>query len=166
MRQNVTAGSPTEYRPLAAVPEGVRGEATLSLHRSPRAGGRSSGAGDDRWVGHLRRVCRAQLRFWGLADLVDSAQLLVSELVTNALRHGDGQRVTCRLLLADDLVTIEVDDGCPGRRADVCVAGPEDENGRGMLIVAALAAKWGVGPDGTKTWCTLAVPVDAEGERR
>ncbi|MFD7546182.1 ATP-binding protein [Streptomyces sp. NPDC059578] len=166
MRQNVTAESPTEHHPLDTVPEGVRGEATLSLRRSPQIGGRSSSTGDDRWVGHLRGVCRAQLRFWGLADLMDNAQLLVSELVTNALRHGDSQRVTCRLLFADDLVTIEVDDGSPGRRANLTTAGPEDESGRGMLIVATLASAWGVGPDGTKTWCTLAVPADPGRGRR
>ncbi|MFI1012629.1 ATP-binding protein [Streptomyces sp. NPDC020965] len=164
MSLSITAESITGHL-LATDLDEVRDEVTMSLYRRPQGDGRSFSTIDGRWVGHLRRVCYAKLRFWELADLVDSAQLLVSELVTNALKHGDGQRVTCRILVTGGMIAIEVDDGSPGSRADVSVAGPDDESGRGMFIVAAYATEWGVSRDGTKTWCTLAVPACAERAR-
>jgi hypothetical protein len=58
------------------------------------------------------------------------------------------------------VLVIEVDDGSPGR-ARVNEADPYDESGRGLFIVSALSAQCGVSPDGTKTWCTLAIPISA-----
>jgi len=109
---------------------------------------------DARWVGHLRRISALKLRACGLSALVEDAQLLISELVTNGLRYGTDRRIVFRLAIDTHAVLMEVNDGSPGR-AQVREAGSEEESGRGMFLVAALADAWGVSPDGTKTWCTL-----------
>ena len=91
----------------------------------------------------------------GWRDRVDAAVLLVSELVTNAVRHAYGP---CRLVVSFDGDTVEfsVEDGDPQvpvvRNARVL-----DESGRGILLVGALADEWGVRPSagGKSTWFSL-----------
>ncbi|MEV0478676.1 ATP-binding protein [Streptomyces prunicolor] len=111
----------------------------------------------ERRIGQMRRITRAQLRHWDLAMLTDAATLVVSELVTNAIKHGKGHPVGLRVRHSAYELRIEVTDGTPTparlRSADVT-----DENGRGLLLVAALAKEWGVSTDGTMTWCSLAIP--------
>lgn len=108
-----------------------------------------------RRVAHLRHITGTLLREGDVGeDAVETAQLLVSEIVTNAVVHGGGERV--RFSLSYDRsgdVLIEVDDGAPAR---IEVRHPEedDETGRGMLLVATLARTWG--RRGTRTWCTVA----------
>ncbi|MFC8829581.1 ATP-binding protein [Streptomyces sp. NPDC057137] len=110
-----------------------------------------------RRVAHLRHVTGAVLREGDIGqDAVETVQLLVSEIVTNAVVHGRSDRV--RFSLSYDRsgdVLIEVDDGSPAR---IEVRDPEtdDETGRGILLVAALARAWG--RRGTCTWCTVARP--------
>jgi anti-sigma regulatory factor (Ser/Thr protein kinase) len=102
----------------------------------------------------MRRIVRAKLRAWHRDAFIDSAELLVTELTTNALQYGQAADVGVRLVLTATHIGIEVDDGTPcppcPRAAD-----PLDENGRGLPLVAALSDAWGVSPDGTRTWCTL-----------
>ncbi|GAC1441098.1 MAG: ATP-binding protein [Mycobacteriales bacterium] len=89
------------------------------------------------------------------AECSNSAVLLTSELVTNALRHGRGS-VSLRVN-ADTLhVRVEVYDAEP-RPPIVVVAGPDAESGRGVLILDSLAAAWGVEdkPDGKIVWFEL-----------
>lgn len=93
---------------------------------------------------HVRLVARE----WGLADRADTAELLVSELMTNALR-ASGRLTTLgppvvELWLACDQVSllIQVGDGdekMPVRRD----AGPDAESGRGLLLVHSLSKDWG-----------------------
>jgi anti-sigma regulatory factor (Ser/Thr protein kinase) len=116
------------------------------------------------WVGNLRRIGAHRLSAHGLSSLVDNAELLISELVTNALQHGAGERIVFHLVITVDMVMIEVDDGSPCRPV-VRSAGDFEESGRGMLLVSALADSWGVSPDGTRTWCTLATPASARRSR-
>src|SRR5882757_4624536 len=52
---------------------------------------------DALWPSRIRRLAQATLRAWGLADFTDSVELLLSELVTNARRHGHGKEVGVRL---------------------------------------------------------------------
>jgi len=108
-------------------------------------------------IGQMRRITRAQLRHWDLTTLTDDATLAVSELVTNAIKHGKGQPVGLRVRRSADELRIEVTDGTP-TPARLRSAGMADENGRGLFLVAALAKEWGVSPDGTMTWCSLAIP--------
>jgi PAS domain S-box-containing protein len=91
----------------------------------------------------------------GWREHVDTAVLLVSELVTNAIRHAKGP---CYLVVTFDGDTVElaVEDGEP--QVPVArFAGPLDESGRGYLLVGALADTWGVRflPGGKATWFAL-----------
>lgn len=91
-------------------------------------------------VARARELARNQLLAWGLDGLVDTTELLVSELVTNALRHGYGD-IRLRLLL-DRTLVCEVWDSAlmqPRRRR----ARDTDEGGRGLQLVAMLSQSWG-----------------------
>ncbi|MGI3198720.1 ATP-binding protein [Streptomyces sp. IB201691-2A2] len=108
---------------------------------------------DQVWPQRIRRIIRARLMHWSRPDLTDSAELLATELVTNALKHGCGD-LGVRMYPTADRLRIEVRDGShefPVPRT----AAPDDEDGRGLLIVIATAEDWGVSHDGTTTWCTL-----------
>jgi anti-sigma regulatory factor (Ser/Thr protein kinase) len=109
------------------------------------------------WVGRLRRISTAKLRVWGLVPIMEDAKLLVSELVTNALRYGAGEEIEFRLVITVKGLLIAVNDGSD-RRPALSVAGADSESGRGLLLVAAFAEDWGVSPDGKTTWCTLNLP--------
>ncbi|SCK34284.1 Anti-sigma regulatory factor (Ser/Thr protein kinase) [Streptomyces sp. WMMB 322] len=113
-----------------------------------------------------RRATRTALTGWGLdGDAVSDAALVVSELVTNAVRHGHVRGRLVELRLVYDLektVTVEVSDagdGQPpptaGRAADVALA----ESGRGLALVAAFADAWGVQERvvGKTVWARLLV---------
>ncbi|MFQ6146733.1 ATP-binding protein [Streptomyces seoulensis] len=127
----------------------------LSLERCPDAGGGLSDS-DARWPGRMRRIVRASLNYWRQGDLADTAELLTSELVTNALCHGAGQDVGMRLSLTQHSLLIEVRDGSP-QRPVLRDAQPDDENGRGLALVDALADAWGISADGTRTWFSLSL---------
>ncbi|WP_405010153.1 ATP-binding protein [Kitasatospora sp. NBC_01539] len=77
-----------------------------------------------------------------VADAVADAELAVSELVTNALRHG-GPPVRLRLRIAGGSLRIEVQDGGPGSPV---LRGPDPEavSGRGLALVQAVSQEWGV----------------------
>ncbi|MFD9543255.1 SpoIIE family protein phosphatase [Streptomyces sp. NPDC060022] len=110
-----------------------------------------------RSVGRARELARAQLTSWDLDDLVDTTELLVSELVTNALRYGEGE-IRLRLLRDRTLVCEVWDAGLvqPRRRR----ARDTDEGGRGLQLVGLLSAAWGSRrtPRGKTVWFELALP--------
>ncbi|RBM04719.1 ATP-binding protein [Streptomyces sp. PT12] len=83
---------------------------------------------------------------WGLPDTVrDTAQLIVSELFTNALLHTDSHQVICRLECAGALLRIEVaDEGAGPARPEPRSPDPGAEHGRGLMLLDALASQWGV----------------------
>ena len=89
--------------------------------------------------------------------VLDDALLLTSELVTNAVRHGDGD-ITCRLWPGPDVLRLEVSDGNGSLPREVD-RGPVADSGRGLRIVATVASRWGAvptQPDGGKTvWFEL-----------
>ncbi|MEW2416514.1 SpoIIE family protein phosphatase [Streptomyces sp. NPDC046866] len=92
-------------------------------------------------VGRARTAAAAQLRDWGLEELVFTAELVVSELVTNAIRYAGDGPVRLRLI-RDQTLIIEVSDGghtSPHLRH----AANDDEGGRGLFIVAQTAHQWG-----------------------
>ncbi|MET7352953.1 ATP-binding protein [Streptomyces mirabilis] len=105
----------------------------------------------------VRRLVRAGLERWDQPDLAESAELLVTELVTNALKHGRGTDIGVRLYLTTSHLVMEVRDGS-SERPVLRTAAPEDEDGRGLFLVDAIADAWGVTPDGTSTWCSLPSP--------
>jgi hypothetical protein len=105
-----------------------------------------------------RHLTRARLTGWSVCeDTCDSAALVVSELVTNAIVHTASRRVVCELHDGEDLVRIAVrDEGCaPGEPHPS--PRPEEEHGRGLLLVDALCHSWGAhehGP-GLLVWAEL-----------
>ncbi|WP_432043290.1 ATP-binding protein [Streptomyces cadmiisoli] len=126
----------------------------MSIERRPDADSGDLSEADAAWPQRLRRIVRAGLTYWGRPDLIETAELLLTELATNALRHGSGPDIGVRVHLEDDRCVIEVNDGSP-IRPELRHVSPTDEGGRGLLLVESLAAEWGVSPDGTTTWCTL-----------
>jgi anti-sigma regulatory factor (Ser/Thr protein kinase) len=102
------------------------------------------------------------------ADLVDTAVLLVSELVTNAVRASavadlaSGRADPCRIELAvartSDTVRIEVSDSACGSLPVPSAAADDDESGRGLQVITALSKRWGCQPahHGKVVWCELA----------
>ncbi|KOV94986.1 PAS/PAC sensor protein [Streptomyces sp. NRRL B-1140] len=91
-------------------------------------------------VARARKMASEQLAEWGLTEAEFATELIVSELVTNALRYG-GAPIELRLI-RDATLICEVSDGSSTaphlRRARVF-----DEGGRGLLLVAQLAERWG-----------------------
>ncbi|MFJ6353441.1 SpoIIE family protein phosphatase [Streptomyces sp. NPDC092046] len=116
---------------------------------------------EPRSVGRARELARAQLTAWELEPLVDTVELLVSELVTNALRYGEGE-IRLRLLRDRTLVCEVWDAGLvqPRRRR----AKDTDEGGRGLQLVGLLSAAWGSRrtPRGKTVWFELPLP-DGDG---
>ncbi|CAL9560109.1 hypothetical protein SUDANB108_04645 [Streptomyces sp. enrichment culture] len=108
-----------------------------------------------------RQAVRARLRGWELDSLADLAALLVSELVTNALRHATGP-IGVRLVRPsglDGVLLVEVSDPLPDPPRERA-ARPEDESGRGLQLVASSSRRWGTRPggEGKTVWFELAVP--------
>ncbi|MFE5488072.1 SpoIIE family protein phosphatase [Streptomyces sp. NPDC056527] len=91
-------------------------------------------------AGQARALIREQLAEWHLDDLVMATELIVSELVTNAVRYGRGP-IRLRLLRSDSLVC-EVSDGSL-TTPHVRRAAETDEGGRGLQLVTALSHRWG-----------------------
>ncbi|MCY0930307.1 ATP-binding protein [Streptomyces sp. H27-H1] len=100
--------------------------------------------------GRARALLRKQLATWGVApEPAATAELLLSELVTNAVRHGrapQGRYIGVRLARYDGVLRVEVADAGPAVKLAPQVVADWDERGRGLAIVAALAARWGCCP--------------------
>ena len=108
-------------------------------------------------VAEARARTARQLAIWGLEDITFTTELLVSELVTNAIRHAQDP-IQLRIILDGDL-SCEVFDGSSSapqlRRAD-----RYDEGGRGLMLVAQLADRWGTRhtSSGKIIWAQQALP--------
>ncbi|MEV8553084.1 ATP-binding protein [Streptomyces glaucescens] len=108
-----------------------------------------------------RAAVRGQLHHWGLDSLGDLAVLLVSELVTNSLRHATGP-IGVRLVRPAGppaVLLVEVSDPLPDLPLERA-ARPDDESGRGLQLVASASRRWGSrsGGTGKTVWFELAVP--------
>ncbi|MCL8017962.1 ATP-binding SpoIIE family protein phosphatase [Streptomyces sp. AS02] len=95
---------------------------------------------EDAAPGRARRLARRALARWGLEELTDSVELLVSEVVTNAVRYAS-RPVTLRLLRTD-VLRCEVGDDVP-QLPRLRQARATDEGGRGLYLVNRLARRWG-----------------------
>ncbi len=104
-----------------------------------------------------RRFTADTLHAWGVDGTVEEAELIVSELVTNAFRHAESVS-RLALSLNSDCLRIEVVDYGPGgavrRRTR-----PDDIGGRGLLLVEIMADRWGAQHDGYEhvVWCELSL---------
>lgn len=113
-----------------------------------------------RWA---RALAREALRGWGLEPRSDTVELLVSELVTNAVK-ASGAETVIRVAIhaAPDRLRIEVADGASGRPV-LDDPGPDTEGGRGLLLVSEISAEWGTYPvrlgsgsaTGKVVWCEI-----------
>ncbi|MFF5436050.1 SpoIIE family protein phosphatase [Streptomyces achromogenes] len=97
-------------------------------------------------VPQARRLVREQLLDWGLPQAVETAELLVSEVVTNAVLHAASDRIGLRIVRTDALL-FEVTDDEPALPA-LLSTGPDEESGRGLRVVSRLAREWGASATG------------------
>ncbi|MFE4254219.1 SpoIIE family protein phosphatase [Streptomyces sp. NPDC056910] len=107
-------------------------------------------------VAPVRAECGAQLQAWGLEDIGFTAELILSELITNAIRYGSPP-ISVRLLHHRSLIC-EVWDGS-STSPRVRRAATTDEGGRGLFLVAQFAQRWGTRytPGGKVIWAELAL---------
>jgi anti-sigma regulatory factor (Ser/Thr protein kinase) len=155
----------------------------LSLVRAARPAQDSGGATgfaartldhDPQSPGTARHFTRSALRDWGMDELVDDIAVSVSEMVTNALRHGaspwnpvPAQPVLLSLLRRGITVLCAVID--PGTTVPE-VRGQDDlaETGRGLHIVECLSDAWGwttPGPSGKAVWARFSARGSIPGQR-
>ncbi|WP_143655892.1 SpoIIE family protein phosphatase [Streptomyces sp. XY006] len=147
-------------RTLIPQPEQHDDDVTLLALRLP--GARTTGVRlppDPRSAPRARHFTTHALHDWQVPrQLTETAALVVTELVTNALRHGDGE-LSLALHLTATALTVELAD----RSATPPVprrAAPTDENGRGLQLVDALSTSWGTRThsQGKSVWCILPRP--------
>ncbi|WP_371619402.1 SpoIIE family protein phosphatase [Streptomyces sp. NBC_00454] len=112
-------------------------------------------------VGASRTRAVEQLEEWGLSELAFETELVLSELVTNAIRHG-GAPVRVRLL-HDRVLTCEVFDSS-STTPHLRYAATTDEGGRGLFLVAQISRRWGVRytPEGKIIWSEQQLPEAGE----
>ncbi|WP_149182529.1 sodium/proline symporter PutP [Streptomyces sp. TRM49041] len=112
-------------------------------------------------VGHARNLACGQLSDWGMDDLMFTTELIVSELVTNAIRHATGP--ICLRVIRDRALICEVSDAS-STSPRLRHARTTDEGGRGLLIVAQLARRWGTRytRTGKIIWTEQALPAETD----
>lgn len=128
----------------AMVPEQPNDDVALLVARTRRLDAGHYAAwdlvADPAVVSNARKRASAQLMAWGLDDAVFTTELVVSELVTNAIRYG-GEPIQLRLIRGTALICEVVDGSSTAphlRRARIF-----DEGGRGLLLVASMTERWG-----------------------
>ena len=106
--------------------------------------------------GLARRATREVLTSWQVAHLTEPALLIVSELVTNSVKHSHGSLVVLQIQTTRTRLRIEVHDG-DSRWPQPCTPTELDESGFGLVLVNALADKWGVcdNATGKAVWVEL-----------
>jgi serine phosphatase RsbU (regulator of sigma subunit)/anti-sigma regulatory factor (Ser/Thr protein kinase) len=109
-------------------------------------------------VRQARALIRDPIKRWGLEDLTPVTELLVSELVTNAIKYAKGD-ILLRLVLEPDKLTCEVHDPSPALPR-VLQVDRDAENGRGLHVVSQLAARWGARRTHADkvVWCEQTLP--------
>jgi serine/threonine-protein kinase RsbW len=102
-------------------------------------------------------------------DLIETAVLLVSELITNAIRavgpdpdlerHPGRDQISLLITPLPAAVRIEVHDHACGSLPPPLDGGADSETGRGLMVIAALSRRWGwqPGPRGKVVWCELSL---------
>ncbi|WP_246530634.1 ATP-binding protein [Streptomyces bathyalis] len=113
------------------------------------------------FVSEARRCVVAQLREWGAhEDVCGDAELVISELFTNAVLHTESVEIGYGLRVTGMRLRVEVaDEGCRSKEQRLRSAESVEENGRGLLLVKAFSESWGVraceNGQGSVTWADL-----------
>lgn len=116
---------------------------------------------------HIRTIARSLLAEWAMPALTDAVELGVTELVANVVRHVPDRRCEVLILRQPGGVRVEVTDRFAQLPACAVRSGPEDEGGRGLLLLDAVAGKWGVdarGGVGKTVWFECRSDESCEGE--
>ncbi|MER5968679.1 ATP-binding protein [Streptomyces sp. NPDC002055] len=110
-------------------------------------------------VRKARSLVRSTLNEWGLNAVSDVTVLLVSELVTNAMRYASGPIGVRIQRIRSDALLVEVSDPLPDPPLARSAA-PDDEGGRGLQLVAHASKRWGTrhGNRGKAVWFELGLP--------
>ncbi|MEV5573029.1 ATP-binding protein [Spirillospora sp. NPDC052269] len=106
----------------------------------------------------VRNLVEAHLNEWDLKDMVDDAILVADELFANAIQAAPGRTIGLRVILLRPFLLIELDDPSPKKAAHRT---PDDEGGRGLMIVEALSVHWGQRSErtgGKTVYALLATP--------
>jgi len=146
----------------AMLPSTPEDDAALLLVRTkalpPSDTARWSLATDESVVARARSLVSGQLSSWGMDEFVFTAEIVASELVTNAIRHASGA-IEMSLLHGDGVVVCEVSDES-NTQPRMRRARSTDENGRGLFIIAQVAKRWGsrYGRNGKTIWVELVKP--------
>jgi hypothetical protein len=116
---------------------------------------------DEQAPRQARRILAATLDVWGLGHLLESASVVLAELVTNAVRHAGGRQIGLTLWRRMTLVHISVRD-CSRSLPCLILTGPfptTAESSRGLQLVAAYTFRWGTEllPGGKRVWAEIAV---------
>lgn len=144
MKRQARGGGPTAIGTFSA--HMVEEEADGATAQPPQLR-RRLGRADLKAVPEARRALRELLRHWGKPGRSEIAELLTSELVTNAIVHTDNDAVLTAVVGPRGL-RVEVRDFV-ARRPRLCVPNADDgTHGRGLALVQSLADAWGVRPHG------------------
>jgi anti-sigma regulatory factor (Ser/Thr protein kinase) len=92
---------------------------------------------------HIRRIVRSYLGVWGMPELTDAAELAVTELLANVVRHVPDRHCGLLILRHPEGLRVEVTDRAPGLPL-ARDAGADEESGRGLALLDAVVDKWGV----------------------
>ncbi len=127
-------GLPVPREPSASA--GAAGQGVRAVTRSVRRA-------DLKAVGEVRKALRELVRHRCRADTAEVAELLITELVTNALVHTD-QGAEAVVTLGADRLRVEVRDYAAGRIRPYVPTADDGTHGRGLMLVQALSDAWGV----------------------
>jgi anti-sigma regulatory factor (Ser/Thr protein kinase) len=128
----------------ARTPHSVDDDLSLRLQGGPEAAAKA-------------RRAMSQLRADIDPPLMETLRLLVTELVTNSVKHARADTVTLRIVVGRSAVWTEVSDAGPGFDPAATPAPRQDRDGWGLFLVERLAHRWGVTRDGdaAKVWFEL-----------
>lgn len=128
-------------------------------------GGQQRYLADEHAPADARRHVRARLTHWGLPQTIETAELIASELISNASQAAKDSEIGLELILTARSLLVKATDDSPDIPKASTTGDPLAESGRGLTLVAALSARtgyyftgdghkvvWSEIPHGTRRW--------------